>query len=77
MKLSIIIPVYNEERSIEATLKELESYMNGYDGCSSWEVIAVNDGSSDNTLSILNSAKEFNKVGMHFIQPASGQATEF
>ncbi len=60
MKLSIIIPAYNEESGIEATLCELESYMNGYNGCSSWEVIAVNDGSSDNTLSILNSIKESN-----------------
>lgn len=61
MKLSIIIPVYNEDSSIKAALSELESYMNGYNKCSSWEIIAVNDGSSDNTILILNSIKESNK----------------
>ncbi len=58
MKLSIIIPVYNEERNIEATLYELEDYMNSYKMFSSWEIIAVNDGSSDDTLDILNKLKE-------------------
>jgi dolichol-phosphate mannosyltransferase len=57
MKLSIIIPVYNEERNIEATLYELEEYMNIYKRFSSWEIITVNDGSSDNTLGILNKLK--------------------
>ena len=58
IKLSIIIPAYNEESNIEATLYELESYMNSYKGGSSWEIIVVNDGSLDNTLKILNSIKE-------------------
>jgi len=57
MKLSIIIPVYNEERNIEATLYELEDYMNSYKRFSSWEIITVNDGSSDDTLDILNKLK--------------------
>jgi len=58
MKLSIIIPVYNEEDSIEDTIDELESYMNGYSGCSCWELILVNDGSTDNTLKIINSINQ-------------------
>jgi glycosyltransferase involved in cell wall biosynthesis len=58
MKLSIIIPVYNEEDSIKDTIDELESYMNGYAGDDSWELILVNDGSRDNTLKIINSEKQ-------------------
>ena len=58
MKISIIIPVYNEERGFENTLNELESYMNNYDGCKCWEIIVVNDGSTDNTLSVLNNIKQ-------------------
>ena len=61
MKLSIVIPVYNEENSIENTLCELESYMNQYNGCSSWEIIAVNDGSSDNTVKILKNKEKSKK----------------
>lgn len=58
MEISLIIPAYNEENNIESTLSELENYMESYNGCSSWEIIAVNDGSSDNTLKILNTIKE-------------------
>jgi glycosyltransferase involved in cell wall biosynthesis len=61
MKLSIIIPAYNEEKNIESTLFELESYMGNYNGCSSWEIITINDGSSDNTLKILNNIKASKK----------------
>jgi dolichol-phosphate mannosyltransferase len=57
MKISIVIPVYNEERSIEATLYELENYMNSYKRFSSWEIITVNDGSTDDTLNTLNKLK--------------------
>ncbi|MCP3931229.1 MAG: glycosyltransferase family 2 protein [Bacteroidetes bacterium] len=58
MKLSIIIPVYNEEGGIEATIDELERYMKDYSGCSRWELILVNDGSSDSTLKVINSIKQ-------------------
>ena len=50
MKISIVMPVFNEENSIESVLGELEQYMIGYLGSDGWEIIAVNDGSSDNTL---------------------------
>jgi len=45
VKMSIIIPVFNEEDGIEGTLSEIESYMNGYLGTDGWEVIVVDDGS--------------------------------
>lgn len=61
MKISIVIPVYNEKRSIEATIYEIESYMNSYKRISSWEIITVNDGSTDDTLDILNKLKESRK----------------
>lgn len=56
MKISIVIPVYNEEDSIERNLSEIESYMTGYVGPDGWEVIVVDDGSEDNTLEVLNRA---------------------
>jgi len=50
MKLSIVIPVYNESRRIKKTLCELFEYLKtlNYD----YEVIIVNDGSKDNTIAI-------------------------
>ena len=48
LKLSVIMPVYNSERSLRATLDSvLGQDMDGM------EVIAVNDGSTDGSLSIL------------------------
>lgn len=50
-KLSIIIPVFNEEKTVGAVLERLLAVP-----FSGWtvEIIAVNDGSSDNSASVLN-----------------------
>jgi glycosyltransferase involved in cell wall biosynthesis len=54
MTISVIIPVYNEERDIGFCLRSLEkqSYKD-------FEVIVVDDGSTDSTIKI---AQEFSKV---------------
>jgi dolichol-phosphate mannosyltransferase len=56
MKLSIVIPAYNESESISETLltlfdKLVENEINH-------EIIVVNDNSKDNTLEVLNKLKE-------------------
>lgn len=52
MKLSIIVPVYNVEKYIKTCLDSIVNQINvGYDN---YEVIVVNDGSPDNSLSIIN-----------------------
>ncbi len=58
-KISIIAPVYNEEeviaQYIESTLKILDLHVKNY------ELILIDDGSSDKTLSICKSFQENNK----------------
>lgn len=49
MKLSIIIPVFNEEKTIEALIKKVEAISLPIEK----EIIVVDDGSSDNTKEIL------------------------
>ena len=51
MKLSIIVPVYNEEKTIIPVLDKLRT-VNLPDGFSR-EIIVINDGSSDQTLPLL------------------------
>lgn len=49
---SIIIPAYNEGQRIYKTLNKINKYINEKD--LNAEIIIVNDGSSDNTVEILN-----------------------
>ena len=44
--LSIIVPCFNEEESVEIFFKEIKKELDEYD----YEIIYINDGSSDNTL---------------------------
>src|SRR6266545_5513487 len=52
MKLSLIIPVYNEEGNLLALYDAVECVMDGLQR--PWEVVFVDDGSRDNSLSILH-----------------------
>ncbi|MHA7852722.1 glycosyltransferase family 2 protein [Roseovarius sp.] len=51
LDVSVITPIYNEEESIPALVERLFPVLDSL-GCS-YEVIAVNDGSSDNSQKIL------------------------
>jgi len=51
MDLSIIIPMYNEADNVETTLSRVEEVAASMGG--TYEIILVNDGSTDNTLEIL------------------------
>jgi len=48
MDLSIVIPMFNEAENVEATLRKVEERLASFQG--TYEIIAVNDGSLDNTL---------------------------
>ncbi len=60
LKLSVIIPAFNEEKTIIETLKRIQSTKkNNID----YEIIVINDGSKDNTLNLLKSNSElYNKL---------------
>ncbi len=50
--ISIIIPAYNEEKSIEDSILEIKSTLKGNKKYNDYEIIVVNDGSTDSTRSI-------------------------
>jgi dolichol-phosphate mannosyltransferase len=56
MKLSIVLPAYNEEGSIEETLRTL--YAKLQEEQIDHEIVVVNDNSKDNTLGLLTRIQE-------------------
>ncbi len=47
--VSIVGPAYNEEKIIEKSLKAICEYMKSIEHEYRWELIIVNDGSTDST----------------------------
>ena len=58
MKLTIVIPIYNEEKTIEKLIKSVEAVNLGFDK----EIILVDDGSRDGTRKILAQYANLHKV---------------
>ena len=61
-KISIVIPVYNEEKVLEISynkIKDILENIEQYD----YEIVFINDGSKDSTFSILEKiSNENNRV---------------
>jgi len=69
MKLSIIIPAYNEEKTILKTLEEVVAVTLPVDK----EIIIVNDGSTDGTEQIIeNSIKKFPESNIKLLSKKNG-----
>lgn len=56
MKLSIIIPVYNTSKYLEDCLRSCIA-QNGLNLGRDYEIVCVNDGSTDSSLSMLENAR--------------------
>ena len=50
-ELSVVVPAYNESRRLPETLAVIKPYLNSLGA--SWELILVNDGSSDSTMELI------------------------
>ena len=56
MKVSVVIPAYNEEKNISLLYRETREVLERFDR--PWEIIFIDDGSSDTTLSVLQAIAE-------------------
>lgn len=67
MEVSIIVPVYNGEKNIEYTLKSLanQTFQN-------FEIIIVDDGSTDGTKEVVNRVKKSFDSVIYFFQDNKG-----
>ncbi len=55
-KISIVIPVYNEEKCLKNNISVIQEYVEKYD----YEIVLVDDGSCDNTWNIIKELHELN-----------------
>ena len=53
MDLAIVIPLYNEEQTIKVLLDDIYSLLKKLN--ITYEIFIINDGSTDNSLSIIKS----------------------
>jgi len=56
--ISIVVPLYNEEKSIKILYSELTSSLEGYN----YEIIFINDGSSDKSNDIIKELIDSNNI---------------
>jgi glycosyltransferase involved in cell wall biosynthesis len=59
IKYSVIIPLKDEEGNIRQLIEEIEPIMNSQD--KTWEIICIDDGSTDQTLPILKNLSKTRK----------------
>lgn len=59
MKVSVVIPIYNEEKNIEILYEKLKDALNNQPF--SYELLFVDDGSNDNSLNILKDIQKSDK----------------
>ena len=66
--LSIVIPVYNSEKTLPELLSRLEEVLPGI--CESFEVILVNDGSQDSSWGVISQLSQKNNcvVGINLMR---------
>lgn len=70
--LSVVFPVYNEEENIPLLLREIAAAVEGRGW--TYEIVAVDDGSSDRSLEVLRSLKQqYPTLRVLALQKNSGQ----
>lgn len=68
MEVSVIIPMYNEEENVLHTLQEVKNVLRQY---SPFQIIAVDDGSADNTFTLLEQYASENQEVEVFKHPVN------
>jgi glycosyltransferase involved in cell wall biosynthesis len=56
LKISIVVPVYNESKALEKVLKGLKNAID-HKRVEAFEIITINDGSTDDSLNVLKKLK--------------------
>jgi dolichyl-phosphate beta-glucosyltransferase len=72
-ELSVVVPAYNESGRLPETLSVIKPYLNALD--LSWELILVNDGSTDSTMELIRTEQRLDAGHLRGIdlQPNGGK----
>jgi len=65
MKVSIVIPMYNEEENVLRTLEIIDKVSKNFED---YEIIVVDDGSSDDTYSLASNFQSNNSSNVHILK---------
>ncbi len=77
MKLSIVVPVYNEEKTINSILDLVEDVLQNLTAITSYELVVIDDCSTDNSKAVLEeriSNKKHYTLLAHDINSGKGAA---
>jgi len=72
VKLSIIIPCYNEKNTIDIIVKKVIESLTNYKFLN-YEIIIVDDHSKDGTIEVIKSFKDEEKISAHFHETNLGK----
>jgi len=70
IRVSLVIPAYNEEQRLGPTLQELTVFLRDWLGAEPWEIIVVDDGSVDGTSRV---AETFSGAGVTLVRSAENR----
>jgi len=78
MRVSITIPVYNEEKCLANTLKRFHDFLSSRDFGWDWEIVVPDNGSTDRTLEVANQFRiqnsEFKMSAVRIPEKGRGRA---
>ena len=64
--LSVVVPLYNEEESVGPLITTINEALKDY--AAPWELVLVDDGSSDNTVAVVRKSLEEGNTHVHLIE---------
>src|SRR2546430_6383292 len=78
LELSLVIPVYNERENLPVLVGEIDQALAGRPGGGRYEIVAVDDGSTDGSLDVLKALKH-ERPEIHIVAFAAnaGQTAAF
>src|SRR5256884_5286819 len=78
LELSLVIPVYNERENLPVLVGEIDQALAGRPGGGRYEIVAVDDGSTDGSLDVLKALKhEHAEIHIVAFAANAGQTAAF